>query len=309
MGGGSWDPNAWKTASKATRGRSVSENFTARKIDSTLDPKNIRVRESRDSEAHPNSLAVILAGDVTGSMGMCANVIIQKGLGLTMEALLAEKDKGYDPQIMVAGIGDFLYDKSPLQLTQFETEVGPMVEQTQKIFIEGGGGGNNTESYDGIWLAGAMLTSIDCFEKRKKKGYIFTIGDERAPRVLTKEDLLSKAGISVEDDVASKDALEMAERTYNVFHVIVAEGSHARYSGIDVVKASWLPLLGQRVLILNKLDDLAEVIVSAIRINEGENAEDVIGAWSGGTAVTVREAVKGMTPAAKSSGGLTRLGA
>ena len=40
-----------------------------------------------------------------------------------------------------------------------------------------------------ITFLGTLLrkkTSIDCFEKRGKKGYLFTIGDEQLPPTLTK---------------------------------------------------------------------------------------------------------------------------
>ena len=82
MGCGSWTRDSYVSYS-ATRGMSVSldgsiggtysnqDMFKARTIDSALNPKNV-MRECCDTEEHPNTIPVILALDVTGSMGQAA---------------------------------------------------------------------------------------------------------------------------------------------------------------------------------------------------------------------------------------------
>ena len=50
---------------------SAQEIFQNRKMPDDMDPKQIRVREARDSEAHPESFPVIIALDQTGSMHRC----------------------------------------------------------------------------------------------------------------------------------------------------------------------------------------------------------------------------------------------
>ena len=307
-GGGRWDDKKWETYVSTSSTRTVHENFTAKKMVDYLDPKNIKVRESRDSDINPQSTAVAIALDVTGSMGMCAQQIATKGLGATFERILSNKPVS-DPHVMIMGIGDIRYDRAPLQMTQFEAEVDPMTEQLEKLYLEMGGGGNQTESYDLAWYAAAALTSIDCFEKRGKKGYLFTVGDEDAPAGLPKDLLKDKCGIDVQHDVSASEALEMAERKYHVYHVVVAEGSHCRMSGVDHVKASWVPLLGQRVLVLRNLADLAEVITGAIEMNEGSSIDDVVAdraaKCSDSTAMVVREALEGLVPMNSSTSGLT----
>lgn len=55
-----------------------------------------------------------------------------------------------------------------------------MDDDLGKILLEGGGGGQMRESYELAMYFMARHTSIDCFEKRGKRGYLFMIGDELA---------------------------------------------------------------------------------------------------------------------------------
>ena len=81
MGSGSWSENNYcsystsvgRCYSAATRSftdtyTSSSQAFVAKTIDESMDPKNV-MRECRDSEEHPGTIPVVLALDVTGSMG------------------------------------------------------------------------------------------------------------------------------------------------------------------------------------------------------------------------------------------------
>lgn len=88
MGCGSWTRDSYVSYS-TTKGMSVSTDgmirgsysnqdmFKARNIDSALDPKNV-IRECCDTEEHPNTIPVILALDVTGSMNDVSVEIAKK---------------------------------------------------------------------------------------------------------------------------------------------------------------------------------------------------------------------------------------
>ena len=71
--------------------------------------------------------------DVTGSMGMIADALARKGLGTMVEEILARKPVS-DPHIMCMGIGDVLYDRAPLQVTQFEADIR-IAEQLEKLWL------------------------------------------------------------------------------------------------------------------------------------------------------------------------------
>jgi hypothetical protein len=304
MGTARWSPDDWADYARSTAGRSTAGIFTRKTLDPELDPKRCKVRESRDSAENPLSNAIIVGLDVTGSMGMIADALARRGLGVLVEQLLARKPVS-DPHIMAMGIGDATCDCVPLQVTQFEADIR-IARQLEQIYLEHGGGGNDFESYNLPWYFAATRTSIDCFEKRGKKGYLFTVGDELPPPVLLATHVQRLLGSGPQTDIATRDLLAMVERTYHVFHVVVEEGSYARRHLRDVMQ-KWTELLGQRVLRLTDHSKLAEVVVSAIQVNEGVDADAVAGSWSGETALVVKRAVRDLSaPSHPGSGGVVR---
>lgn len=301
MGSARWSTSDWSSYTTSTSKKSRDEIFTNRSLDDGLDPKKAAVRESRDSDANPNSTAVIVAVDVTGSMGMLAEELVRRGLNTTFTEILDRKPVT-DPHLMVMAIGDADYDRVPLQVSQFEADI-KIAEQLEKIYLEGHGGGNDHESYDLPWYFAAMHTSIDCFEKRGKKGYLFTVGDEMPSSELLASNIKKVIGDDVQADLPARDLLTMVERSYHVFHIVVEEGSFARRDPRRVLNA-WADLLGQRAIPLKDHTKLAEVIVSTIQVCEGTDRDAVVGSWSGSTALVVAAAIKGV-PAAVGGAGST----
>jgi hypothetical protein len=167
-----------------------------------------------------------------------------------------------------------------------------MCRQLEKIYIEHGGGGNDSESYDLSWYFAGAHTSIDCFERRGKKGYLFTIGDESTPHGVSKESLKKFLGEDSESDLAAGQCLAIAEKQYEVFHIIIAEGNYCSNKGADYVKDQWVNLIGQRALVLKDHTKLAELVVSVVQMNEGMAAADVADSWDGSTSLVIRDAVK-----------------
>lgn len=289
MGGGTITPSAWHDYSRTTKSNTRAQNFSRSQIHPTFDPRGITVRESRDSDEHPESTAIILGLDVTGSMGMIAEHIAKEALGPLMLGIY-EKKPVHDPQILVMGIGDVIYDDAPLQASQFESDIR-IGQQLRDLWLESGGGGNNSESYSLPWYFAAKHTSIDCFEKRGKKGYLFTFGDEMVPGDLTPHQINEVFGYSSQAKYSAKELYEEASKKYDVFHIIVEQGNYARSAG-ERVKNDWRELMGYHAVLLDEYRYLSEVIISVIRVNEGEDAEDVTNSWQDvGIRKTVRHAL------------------
>ena len=61
-----------------------------------------------------------------------------------------------DVEFMIMGIGDLAYDNSPIQISQFESDIR-IAEQLDKLWFENGGGGNDYESYTAAWYMGSIL--------------------------------------------------------------------------------------------------------------------------------------------------------
>jgi hypothetical protein len=310
MGHGRWNAGAWNAyAAKHTRGKSAQEIFGADNMKAAFDPARIGMRESRDSAENPASTAIILASDVTGSMGEIAEVMIRSGLDTTMREIY-KRVPVTDPHVMVMAVGDAECDSAPLQATQFEADIR-LAEQLKDLWIEGGGGGNGGESYHLAWYFAAMKTSVDCFERRGKKGYLFTIGDEPILAGIGRDQLRRVFGSGTEAaDLSSADLLAMASRSYEVFHVALTQVGFAA-SHLRQVLATWKPLLGERVIECDDHSRVAEVIVSAIQVIEGHDKASVARSWSGSTAATVANAVKSLSAARSAPGdraGVGRLG-
>lgn len=305
MGGGTFDPKQYDNYSRSIASATVDTIYRSKSADDVisgaakhLNPLGVAVRESRDSTDNPNSHAAIIGIDVTGSMGFLAEKIAKHGLGTLFKEILARKPIT-DPHLMFMAIGDAHGDRVPLQVSQFEAD-NRIVDQLTDIYIEGNGGGNHSESYHLPWYFAAMHTSIDCLEKRGKKGYLFTIGDEGVPPSLTREQISRVCGDTVERDYTTLELLTLAQRMYHVFHIVVEEGSYG-----DRFLPAWRALLGERALLLSDHTKLAEVIVSTMQIIEGADANAVADSWDGSTAVVVRKA----TGALVSTGGVQSGGA
>lgn len=280
MGHGTFNRAAYFSATRDFIGKSTDEIYSSRKLDDYLNPKGVKIRESRDSIDNPNATPIIVALDVTGSMGMLADTIARSGLGTLFQGILDRKPVS-DPHMMFMGVGDANYDSAPLQVSQFEAD-NRIVDQLTKLYIEHGGGGNHFESYNFPWYFAAFHTEHDSIIKRGKRGYLFTIGDEEAPQDLTAEQINKFLGDTPQSVPSTKELLEMAQRKYDVYHIIVEEGSHAR-SNLARVKSSWTNLLGQKVISLADHTLLAETIVSAIEVAEGRDADDSASLWGKGS--------------------------
>jgi hypothetical protein len=287
VGNARYDDHAWNAYSTATtKGRTREQIFTSRDIDKDLDPTQFKLRECVDSPANPETTPIILGADETGSMGVLAETIIRGSLGEIMKALYDSKPVS-DPQIACAGIGDAYCDRAPLQVTQFEAAADVLGEQVKKIYLEGGGGGNNGESYPLLWVFADQKTSCDAFRKRGKKGYIFTIGDEQPhTSPLTGAQLRHFVGLDAEQDLGAEDALRAAEKRWHVFHLIV------KPVGSQPVLKTWRSLLGERAIEVEDIERLAAGIVTTIQVVEGVRP---ITGFTGKDALIARSVVKQLT--------------
>jgi hypothetical protein len=237
MGGGRWTNDDWNGYTKSTRSARREEIFTNTGLKDSLNPAKIMLRESCDSADNPNSTPIIIGLDVTGSMGIIAEIMAKESLG-TLVSGIYERRPIPDPHVMLMGIGDITGDKAPLQVTQFEADIR-VANQLKEIWLEANGQGNGFESYDLPWYFAANRTAIDSFSKRGKKGYLFTIGDERPPaECLNLSNLRRVFGNTVEAGTTVNQALADAQQRYAVFHVIVEEGGYAR-TALQRVTNEW----------------------------------------------------------------------
>lgn len=249
MGGGYWDTQAATTVMR-TRGfastdamsnASAQMVYRSNHLDSMLNPYNV-VRECRDSDDHPHSLPVILALDVTGSMGHAATTCAAK-LDETMTELYKNNN---DVEFCVMGIGDFVCDSAPLQVTQFESDIR-ILEQTLKLYFEGGGGGNKWESYTAAWYFGLHNCAFDCWD-RSERGIIITIGDESLNPVLPGKRIKDVIGGQVDGDIDTKQLYAAASEKFDIYHIAITDQSSYEWHK-NLIEDTWRPLLGDHLII------------------------------------------------------------
>lgn len=288
MGDGTFDPAAYRSSSFAQTAQTSAapqQAFKARGMHPTLNPMGVKIRESRDSATNPNSTPIIVGLDETGSMGNLAGAIAKEGLETLFTSILDKKPIS-DPHIMFMGLGDALADVAPLQVSQFEADIR-IVEQLSNLFLEGNGGGNGGESYHLAHYFAAFHTEHDSYQKRGKRGYLFTVGDEPCHGTLYRASVKEFTGAVVETDFTTKQLIELAQRYYDVYHIVIAEKASS------YVLAGWRDLLGEKAIELKDHRALAETIVSAIQIAEGLDAQSATQGW-GARANVVHNAVKSL---------------
>lgn len=226
MGSGSYSYLSSKSRSKSYATMDASKIFTSEsrhthQVSQKFDIKG-KVRESRDSDEHPESFPIIIALDVTGSMGSIPERLIKYDFPEIMKKIL---DIGIKhPQVCFVGIGDHECDDVPIQVGQFESSDELMDSWLKGLYLEGGGGGNSGESYSLAWYFAARHTDIDSFIKRNKKGVLITIGDEPFLKKLPQETIKDLFGEG-QGDVKSEDIYNEACEKWDIYHINVMDFS------------------------------------------------------------------------------------
>ena len=272
MGSGRWTPDTYydRAAARAAAGTDTFD-YSRAAVESgrlqahvTLDPFGLKFRESRDSPEHPASTPILISLDVTGSMGAVVRGI-HANLPQLHELLLGHQYVA-DPQVCFAAVGDATCDKVPFQIGQFESD-NRMDQQLEHVVLEGGGGGQKTESYELMLYAAARHTATDAWKKWGRKGYLFIIGDETAYPAANAWQVRQVFGGNLQEDVPLRQLVAEATERWHVYFVIPGGAAYGRD---PAMVAFWSDLLGaDRVIALQHPDQTSECIALTIGVNEG----------------------------------------
>jgi hypothetical protein len=235
--------------------------FKQSKCHPLMNPKGVRLRESRDASEHPKSQGIVFALDVTGSMGEIPRLLATRELPTFMKILVDCKIP--DPQLLFMAVGDAISDNAPLQVGQFESTAELMDKWLTYSFLEGGGGGSLEESYElGMYFL-ATHTEMDCMVKRKKRGYLFMTGDENPYPTLSKHIVEAIVGDKVDDDLTCEEIVAELQKTYVPFFIIPDQKRATRCD------RRWRDLLGDNVLVLEQAVDICYVAAGVLLLSEG----------------------------------------
>lgn len=268
MGRGSYRASDWAAlrTSRRLSGNSTAVQIFDSKAASEANKSNlIGFRESRDNPDSPESTPVIIGFDVTASMGYLAKEIATNSLNNMITTILKNKAVKC-PQVLCAAIGDVKSDKYPLQVTQFESDIR-MVSQLMTLCLEGGGGGNGGESYNLLWYFASRHTKTDCYEKRKGKGLLFTVGDDKCHPDLSRTEVFCAFADNVQYTISNEELIREISDKYDIFHLYIENGN----AGDKDVYRYWNDLLPGRTCPISKSDIscLADLIVAIMLVNSG----------------------------------------
>lgn len=269
MGSGTWSACDFKTysttcgysitstGSRDLSGLNASQVYKQISLDEGLNPLN-KVRECKDSEEHPNTIPVILALDCTGSMGDAA-VEVAAELSVIIKKLYEEVA---DVEFLIMGIGDFTYDRAPLQVSQFESDIR-IIEQLDKLWFEFGGGPNSWESYTAAWCFAAQQTELDCW-KRGKKGIIITMGDEEINPHIDAFPYKNLVNNNLQTDKLDTDQIyEWVKDKYDLYHIDV---DHSEYRHPDL--SGFKKYCGEKNVFRVPVNGIAQVITDIVLSHE-----------------------------------------
>ncbi|MCL2725366.1 MAG: VWA domain-containing protein [Polyangiaceae bacterium] len=268
MGYGNYSYEAHRAIMSTRTSLPAQEVFRQRDVHPLMCPRAIAARECRDSASHPNSLAITLALDVTGSMGEIPELLAKEELAGLIRALM---DHGIaDPQVLFLAIGDAFHDRAPLQVGQFESTAELMDQWLTWCWLEGGGGTPGHESYELALYFAARHLEQDCLRLRNKRGYLFMTGDEKPYPRLSRSVVRSVLGDEIEDDFPLSVVVDEAGRSVEPFFLIP---DLARRTNCERV---WRDVLGDRVICMESPRDTTACITGVVAMSEGaaRNLED-----------------------------------
>lgn len=254
MGGTAYNFSSRSARTDVYKKQSIDQKFEQQRvghIHESMDPKKALLREARDSEVHPLSMPLILGLDVTGSMGYIPNELIEDGLPNLVSNL--HKKGVADPAIMFVGLGDSRCDRAPLQVGQFESGDSELDMWLTRTWLEGGGGGNGGESYAWAWWFAANRCKTDHYEKRGKRGFIFTIGDDNCHDI-TKSEFEEVLGITHEG-MSAAELFQQARKQWHVYHLCLNRGAGCQ---------EWKKFMGEHAISVDNYKDIPDIIANFI---------------------------------------------
>jgi hypothetical protein len=262
MGNGNYSLAAHEALLRGRANIPAQQVFKQDKCHPLMNPKGVRIRESRDGADHPQSRGIVFALDVTGSMGEIPKLLASQQLPTFMKILMDCQIR--DPQILFMAVGDAVSDNAPLQVGQFESTAELMDQWLTWSYLEGGGGGTGQESYELALYFLAMHTEMDCMVKRKKRGYLFMTGDETPYPALSKHIVEAVVGDHIDEDLTCEEIVAELQKSFIPFFII-PDRTRARRC-----ERRWRDLLGDHVICLDAPVDICFVTAGAMLLNEGQ---------------------------------------
>ena len=262
-----------------------------RRVHERMDPYRVEWRESRDSEAHPESRAVAVLFDVTGSMGRVPR-ILQQNLCQLMNLLLA---KGYlaHPQILIGGIGDATCDR-----TRCRSASSSPASKSTKTWPNSGWKGAAADK-DRVVRAGHVLHGPQDGDRLpgETPPAGIPVPDRRRDAIPLRQPEAggNLLGERLEADIPVEDVIRELETQYDTYFILPNLTSY--YDDPQILRC-WKRLLGEKVIRLDDPQGISDLIAAVIGMKEGADLDRIVAdlheAGRGGMARVVAQALASM---------------
>jgi len=269
MGGGYYEYDASDTVHTAPARSAVLQATAASGF--SAQAEEVMGQQDLHSECDPlnrtvisrHKSPVIVAIDVTGSMGNWTKIIYDK-LPMFYGQIMMQ---GYleDPAICFAAVGDANSDEAPLQVGEF-CQGANLDDWIAKLWLEGGGGGQNHETYE---LAAHFFNEKVIFDGACDKPFLFFTGDEGLYPMVLGEHVMAFIDDSNYDveNMATEDVFRLLRRKYHVFLL------HKPFFDAEldmVLKGKWEAVIGgEHILELKDPKSVIDVMLGAIAMVSG----------------------------------------
>jgi hypothetical protein len=115
----------------------------------------------------------------------------------------------------------------------------------------------------------ARHTAMDCWEKRKKKGYLFITGDETPWMELIRDHVSGLIGDPMQANMEIGDVVREAQEKFHTFFLI----PDAVRAATEMCGPVWTVLLHERCIVLETPEDTAAIAALCVGIEEGVLAD------------------------------------
>ncbi|MFQ6010288.1 MAG: hypothetical protein ACE5J7_04180 [Candidatus Aenigmatarchaeota archaeon] len=189
---------------------------------------------------------LVVAVDVTGSMGEWPEIIFEKLSVLYNEAKLHMPDI----EISFAAVGDAYCDRQPIQICKFG-KGKELDEMINKIYAEGGGGGQHYETYE---LVAYYYLKHCNIPKAKKPMFVFC-GDEAFYDKVDAGHIRDLIGDNVKNDRESMKVMKDLCKKFDTYNLRI-EYDNGRLE--DEIHELWQNALGKQHV--TKMEDPRRIV-------------------------------------------------
>lgn len=242
MGGGSYDRDVGTSSSSSgfsgggTSSSGAKSAMGRRSMHKDTSPYDRTIKSETESP-------IVVNLDVTGSNIEFARIVYDKAPMFYGQI----EQQGYlkDFDICFSATGDATCDSSPLQVCDFKKGI-ELDKELKKIYLESGGGGQLTETYE----LSAYYLANKCEMPNAKTPFAFFIVDEAPYSSLDRDIVKEIIGDSLSEDISSKKVFQNLFNKFNG-NVFIFENNYQGSGNINSsqtksINKKWLETVGKQ---------------------------------------------------------------